>query len=85
MAHTLSTVKDALWLAGIYGPNISALKGGTLRIRRSYYYQPEESIEGFRDRVTRALEAFGYRLTRAANDWAAWPKTSYYTVELRRD
>lgn len=78
-----ATVKDALWDAGIYDAKVSRLQNGTLRIRRSYYYRPTESLECFSQRIQLTLAPLGYKPSRVADEWAAYPKTSYYTVELR--
>ena len=79
----ISAVKDALWAHGIYNATVSTLKSGALRVRRSYYYRPAEGLDRYAARV--ALAPLGYTTARVADEWAAWPKSSYFTVELRRE
>jgi hypothetical protein len=60
-------------------------KDGTVEFRRSYFYHHGATAEGFARRISLELTEAGFAptLVEARDDWAAWPKTSYFVAAFQ--
>lgn len=79
-----SVVRAVEASTSVFPDRVVVRRDGSVMLRRYYFYTFGASAESFRNAVCAVLSAAGVRAqATASDDWAAWPKKSYFTVVVR--
>lgn len=80
----LKTLKDALEIADMHPDKVSRRRDGRFNVRSGFFYRGGRTAEGWAKKVEAALKAVGFKVeVDAREEWAAWPKTSYFNAIVR--
>jgi len=78
-------VKKDLETSGVYADKVVCKRNGMLEVKKGYFYRLGDSAEKWADRVKAGLISTGLSvLVDSRDDWAAWPKTSYFVAIVGR-
>lgn len=71
--------------SGVYADKFVNKKDGSVEVKRSYFYRMGSSAESWADKVREACHCAGVTDVRVEDrdDWAAWPKSSYFVAVVR--
>lgn len=83
MTYTKLTPAQRSWLKDLklHGFNHCTFhRDNTITLKRSYFYTNSNSAKKFADQIVSKIH--GLTIIEAADEWAAWPKTSYFIIKL---
>ena len=80
----IKAAKAAIRKSTTLFPDKVTTSKGVLRVRRTYFYRHGQTAQGWADLVTMNLQAAGLSgfTVEAHDDWARWPRDSYFTAEV---
>lgn len=67
--------------AHVFFDRLTAKRDGTFLVKRAYFYRFDETADAWANKVRAALNHDYSVIPR--DDFAAWPKTSYFTAIVR--
>lgn len=67
----------------VYPDGVIAKKDRTFVVRKSYFYRHGMTAEKWGQRVMSALDSKVFALVAHQDNWAQWPKTSYFEAVIK--
>ena len=81
MTKFQKSVRKVLEESRVYPDKMVSKRNGMVEVKKSYFYTFGNSAEKFAAQVTKVLEEAGMEvLVDSRNEWARWPKTSYFVA-----
>lgn len=69
----------------VYPDKVICKRDGKVEVKKSYFYRMGNSAEGLATQVYGDLKRAGLEvMVDSRDDWAAWPKTSYFVAVVGR-
>lgn len=68
----------------VFPDKIVCRQDGSIEVKSHYFYRHGQDAQGWAEKVKNELEANGLKVNaKGRDDWAAWPKDSYFVAVIK--